>query len=313
MIKKNFSENIIMKKFLLLSVCTFSFINIYLLSENNLLKSYAIEKPTYTDMVKNKYGDSISDEKAKSIATEESALKDAYTSGYTNIKAEEITKQTEYPSYYGKYPNGYTGAINYRRKNFLLTAYSLRDISKENEMQPVKSAINEIPNYQKLGFNNESWNNYGLTSTNAVKWLIYQYEPRKLLRVYEKSDYLILSALYAGDYNAVMEEKDNLAEVITLVGKNGIEFLNAGDLLLNYDDENKKVNYVGIYLGKDEDGNPYSLSPNKMILNSSDYAINSFALSYINSSDVYAQKINGTVNLVSGTKYNYGIKLKFLK
>lgn len=296
--------------FLFLLVCTFSFTN---KNNNDNNKVYAINKPTYSDMIKDKYGEDISDEKAKSIAKEESTMKEAYAKGLGEaiVTTEKVTNK--YASYYGSYPNGYTGAVNYRRDNFLLTAYSLRDISKADEMQPLKTGVVNLSNYTYQGFNTNNWNTYGMTSVNTIKWLINQYEPKKLLRVYKDIDYLILSAVYSGDYKAIIDEKDTLSEVVSLIGLNGLESLEKGDLLLNYNEDEEKVNYVGVFLGKDENGNYYSLSPNKLIVTSDGYLENVYALSYVNSSNVYPQTIKGNLNLVSGSNYNYGIKLKFLK
>lgn len=301
------SNKLKLSKLFMLSFCTFSFL--LLLNIFDVTKSYgAINKPTYTDLIKSKY-DNLSDEEAKSIALEESTLKEAYTDATGALNKVTEMKTTNY----GKYPNGYTGAVNYRRKNFLLTAYSLRDLNGKEGFQPLMSGIKSTSNYDQSGFNTKSWNKYGMTSTNTIKWILYQFEIKKLLHVYENADYLILSSIYNNKYEDIIKEKDTLNEVVTLVGNNGLDELEAGDLLLNYDDKNDKVNYVGVYLGKDESKNHYSLSPNKLVYNSKNYAMNVWALSYVNSTNVYAQDIDGIINLVSGTKYNYGLKLKFLR
>lgn len=304
----NKNKNKFAIKLLVFVLCFLSFTFIIDFSSNK--KIYAtINKPTYSDMIKNKYKEKeLSDEKAESLAMEESTLKDAYSKGLGKNEI-EVTKKP----FYGKYPNGFTGAVNFRKNNFLLCAYSLRDLNGAEGFQPLQSGLTNTLNYDHQGFNEASWKRYGMTSTNTVKWLLYQFEIKKLLRVYENVDYLVLSNIYKGTYENIISEKDTLKEVVELVGTNGLENLTSGDLLLSYDDENEKINYVGIYLGQDEEKKHYSMSPNKLAYNSKDYSLHVWALSYINSSDVYPQYIDDKLNFISGTKYNYGIKIKFLK
>ncbi|MCQ2749716.1 MAG: hypothetical protein MJ246_07200 [Clostridia bacterium] len=117
-------------------------------------KTYAIDKPTYTDMIQGRYGDEITAQQAKSIAQEESTVKEAYVKGIGNVLDEELA--TEKTSFYGTYPSGYTGAINYRRLNFTFLAYSLRDIDGQIGKQPLRSCVKEIPNFDVVGFNTNS-------------------------------------------------------------------------------------------------------------------------------------------------------------
>lgn len=273
-------------------------------------RACAIDKPTYSDMIKGRYGDEISDEQAKSLAQEESTVKEAYVKGIGTVLQDELESQEI--KYYGVYPSGYTGAVNFRRLNFALLAYSLRDIDGAKGKQPLVSCIKEIPNFDCTGFNTRSWTEYGSSSVNTIKWMLNQFEVKKILRVYEGSDYFVLSKIQSGKYGDIIKEKDNLFEVVSLIGKNRLDELERGDLLLNFNTETNKANFVGIFLGEDENGNYYSLSPNKLVYNSRDYASNVWALSYINSTDVYPQEIDNRINLVSGTKYNYAIKMKFL-
>lgn len=292
-----------MKNKLILFLCVFS-----LFYSTSI--SYAIDKPTYTDMIKGRYGDEITDDQARSIAQEESTVKEAYSKGIGTILQDEFESQKA--SYYGSYPSGYTGAINFRRGNFTLLAYSLRDLESSDGKQPLVACQKEIPNFDYTGFNINSWSRYGSSSVNTIKWLLNQFQIKKILRVYEGSDYFVLSKIQSGKYKDLVEEHDNLYEVVSLIGKNRLDELTRGDILLNWDSENEKVNFVGVFLGEDENGNYYSLSPNKLVYNSRDYAMNVWALSYVNSTDVYPQEINKKINLVSGTKYNYAIKMKFL-
>lgn len=273
-------------------------------------KTYAIDKPTYTDMIQGRYGDEITAQQAKSIAQEESTVKEAYVKGIGNVLDEELA--TEKTSFYGTYPSGYTGAINYRRLNFTFLAYSLRDIDGQIGKQPLRSCVKEIPNFDVVGFNTNSWTKYGSSSVNTIKWMLNQFEVKKILRVYEDSDYFVLSKIQNGKYGDLIKEQDNLFEIVSLVGKNRLDELQRGDLLLNYNADEDETNYVGIFLGKDENGNFYSLSPNKLVYNSRSYSQNVWALSYVNSTDVYPQEVAGKINLVSGTRYNYAIKMKFL-
>lgn len=293
-----------MKNKLILMLC---FLSLFIFTS----KTYAIDKPTYSDMIKGRYGDEITDAEAQSLAQEESTVKEAYVKGIGTVLKDELQSESN-SSFYGVYPSNYTGAINYRRLNFTLLAYSLRDIDGREGKQPLASCIKEIPNFDFTGFNTTSWSKYGSSSVNTIKWMLNQFEVKKILRVYEDSDYCVLSKIAQGQYKELIKEQDNLFEMVSLIGKNRLKELSRGDLLLNYDASNDKVNYVGIYLGKDENGTHYSLSPNKLVFNSRDYAMNVWALSYVNSTDVYPQEIDNRINLVSGTKYNYAIKMKFL-
>lgn len=272
--------------------------------------SYAIEKPTYSDMIKNRYDNKISDKEAKSIATEESTMKETYTKGIKTLASMELTKDNSIA--YGAYPSSYLGAVNYRRENFKVLTYFLRDISKNVGKQPIMAAKISDNSYDHMGLN-PNFKKSGLTSKNTISWMLKQFEVNKLLGVYEDSDYLILKAISEGKYEDIFENSKNLKELIKITTNNDLDSLDSGDLLISYDQEEKKINYIGIYLGKDEQDNPYSLSPNKLVYNSRDYAMNVWALSYINSSNVYIQEVNNTINLVSGTKYNYGLRMKFLK
>ncbi|MCQ2749715.1 MAG: hypothetical protein MJ246_07195 [Clostridia bacterium] len=104
--------------------------------------------------------------------------------------------------------------------------------------------------------------------------MLNQFEVKKILRVYEDSDYFVLSKIQNGKYGDLIKEQDNLFEIVSLVGKNRLDELQRGDLLLNYNADEDETNYVGIFLGKDENGNFYSLSPNKLVYNSRSYSQN---------------------------------------
>ena len=64
---------------------------IFLLAKSNDI--YAIEKPTYEDLIRGKYGDELDEGKIKSLAQEESILKETYAKGIANTVKEQMELQ----------------------------------------------------------------------------------------------------------------------------------------------------------------------------------------------------------------------------
>ena len=75
-------------------VILFNIIIIMYILRLDKIDSYAIEKPTYSDMIKDRYDNKISDKEAKSIALEESTMKETYTKGIKTLASMEETKTT---------------------------------------------------------------------------------------------------------------------------------------------------------------------------------------------------------------------------